>query len=385
MPQTETTTNTQQRLRAEMPVTEKWAYMDHAALAPLPRPTAQRLKDYADNQAANGDTNWLDLAGEVETLRKNCANLIGADPSEIALTRNTTAGINIVAEGLDWREGDNVVTFADEYPTNVYPWMNQASRGVATRLVETDQGRIDFARLADACDNRTRVLSVSWVGFQTGYRQSLAQLCEFAHSRGILFFVDAIQGLGVFPFSVSEIPIDFMATNGQKWMLGPEGAGFAFIRREHLSKLRPLGVGSHSVKRPFDYSTIDFDLKQTAGRYEGGSHIMPGYLALGTSLKLLMELGTANVGQQVIDYTDLCCERLASVGATIETYRDADHKSGIVFFTMPGQEPGEVRTRCLKNGVALSNRAGRLRISPHAYNDSCDLDKLCDVLNSSPN
>ncbi len=380
MIETHNNRNVQHRLRAEMPVTERWAYMDHAALAPLPRPTVQRLKDYADNQAANGDTNWLDLAGEVETLRENCARLIGAEPSEIALTRNTTAGISIVAEGLDWREGDNVVTFADEYPANVYPWMNQACRGVETRLIETNQGRIDFDKLDDACDKRTRLLAVSWVGFQTGFRQSLAKLCEFAHDRDILFFVDSIQGLGVFPFSVNDIPIDFMATNGQKWMLGSEGAGFAFIRHEHLNRLRPIGVGCNSMNRPYDFSTIEFDLKETAGRYEGGSHIMPGYLALGASLKLLMDLGIANIAQQVLDYTDLSCERLAQVGARIESHRDADHRSGIVFFTMPGRDPNEVRARCLRNGVALSNRGGRLRISPHAYNDDSDLERLCEVV-----
>ena len=372
----------QERLRAQMPVVERWAYMDHAALAPLPRPTKQRFIDYAENQAANGDTNWLELAGEVEQLRRNAASLIGADSDEIALVGNTTAGINMVAEGLDWRAGDNLVTLADEYPANVYPWMNQQSRGVETRMLPTDCGRIDFDQLGAMCDGRTRLLSVSWVGFQTGYRHSLDELCAFAHQRGMLLFVDAIQGLGVFPLDVRTIPIDFLAVNGQKWLLGSEGAGFTYIRRDHLDKLHPIGVGANSVVGAWDYSTIDFSLKTDASRYEGGSHNMPGSLALGASIELLLGLGIENIGKQVLAYTDLCCERLQTIGAKIVCHRDGDRRSGIVPFEMPGSDPQELRKRCLAAGVALSCRGGRLRISPHAYNDDSDLDRLIELLRS---
>jgi selenocysteine lyase/cysteine desulfurase len=354
--------------------------MDHAALAPLPRPTVERLRAYADNQAAHGDTNWLDQAAEVEQLRKSCAALIGAAADEIALTSNTTAGINIVAEGLDLREGDNIVTLADEYPANVYPWMNQGHRGVETRLLKTDGGKIDFEQLASVCDSRTRLLSISWVGFQTGYRQPLDKLGTFARERNLLFFVDAIQGLGVFPLDVRECPIDFLAVNGQKWMLGTEGAGFVYIRQECLDRLRPIGVGCNSMQRPYDFTTIDFSLKQTAGRYEGGSFNMPGCLALGTSIRLLLDLGIDNIAQQVLAFTDLCCEQLATAGANVAGHRQGDSRSGIVFFTVPGQDPNEFRSRCLAGGIALSCRGGRLRISPHAYNNQTDLDQLCDLI-----
>ena len=218
--------------------------------------------------------------------------MIGAHPEEIALVGNTTAGISLVAEGIDWRPGDNVVTLADEFPSNVYPWFNLASRGVETRRVPTDvSGRLDIDQLAEACDERTRVVTVSWIGFATGYRHDVKRIASIAHEQGALMFLDAIQGLGVFPLDVNEMGIDFLAADGHKWMLGPEGAGIAYIRREHLEKLRPIGVGWHSVMPGQDYTHIELNLRPTAARYEGGSQNNAGMLAFGASLELLTGFG----------------------------------------------------------------------------------------------
>src|SRR5262249_54957334 len=146
-----------------------------------------------------------------------------------------------------WKEGDNVVIPTDEFPTNQYPWMNLASRGVECRRVPMIDGRIDLNRLESACDDRTRIVSLSWVGFLSGWRADLAAAAAIAHSRGALLFADVIQGMGAFPLDVRATDIDFFAADGHKWMLGPEGAGFAYIRREHLTKLRPFGLSWNSV------------------------------------------------------------------------------------------------------------------------------------------
>ena len=155
-----------ERLRAAMPVSLRWAYFDHAAVAPLTAPAAEALQKWAAEALAEGDTVWPDWSRRVEATRASAARMIGATVEEIALVPNTTAGITLVAEGLDWRSGDNVVTLADEFPSNVYPWMNLASRGVETRRVPTENGRLDLEMLAAACDARTRIVSVSWVGFR---------------------------------------------------------------------------------------------------------------------------------------------------------------------------------------------------------------------------
>ena len=241
---------------------------------------------------------------------------------------NTTAGIGMVAEGIDWRPGDNVVTLADEFPSNVYPWFNLASRGVETRRVPTDvSGRLDLDRLAEACDERTRIITVSWVGFATGYRHDVARIASIAHEHGALLFLDAIQGLGAFPLDVNELGIDFLAADGHKWMLGPEGAGIAYIRREHLDRLRPIGVGWHSVVQT-DYSHVELNLKPTAAplRRRLAEHGRPA--RLGASLKLLVDLGIESIAAAVLDITDTACERLAEIGAKIVSDRRPDHRGG---------------------------------------------------------
>ena len=383
MPAEQFVSETRQRLRAQMPVAERWAYFDHAAVAPITAAAAAAVRAWCDESLKDGDTRWPEWSRRAEATRDAAARLIGADRNEIALVPNTTAGIGLVAEGLDWRPGDNVVTLADEFPSNAYPWLNLASRGVETRRVPTENGRLDLDQLAAACDARTRIVSVSWVGYATGYRHDVERIAAIAHERGALMMLDAIQGLGAFPFDVRKTPIDFLAADGHKWMLGPEGAGIAYIRREHLERLRPLGVGWHSVVHSSDYTRIELDLKPSAARYEGGSQNMVGMLGFGASLDLLLELGCEQIAAAILDVTDRACERLEQIGAKIVSDRSPEHRSGIVAFELAGRDPLAVKKHCLTRQVVLSCRAGRLRISPHAYNNEEDVDRLIGALQSA--
>jgi selenocysteine lyase/cysteine desulfurase len=356
-----------------MPVTAKWAYLDHAAVAPITRSAATAMRRWLEQAVAEGDTVWPDWSRQVFETRRLAAELIGAELDEIALVPNTTAGINIVAEGLDWRAGDNVVTLDDEFPSNLYPWMHLAGRGVETRLAPTHDGRVDYKELDDRCDGRTRVITVSWVGYANGCRRNLAAIGEVAARHGALLFVDAIQGLGAFPLNVRDAPIDFLAADGHKWLLGPEGAGLAYIRRDRLPLLRATGVGWNSVVQGSDFSHIDLKLRPNAARYEGGSQNMGGMIGMGASVALLLSLGIENVAATVLDITDHACAELAKIGARVVSPRDGDERSGIVSFELPGVDVAAVRRRCLERGVALAYRAGRVRISPHAYNDEADI------------
>ena len=186
------------RFRGQMPVVRQWAYFDHAAVSPLPAPAADTVAAWAREQSDGGIVCWSKCKGRYESLRTMAAQLVGGTPEEIALLRSTTEGITIVAEGFPWQPGDNVVTLADEFPANLYPWMNQAYRGVETRRVPTDDGRVDLNRLADACDAHTRLITISWVSYSSGWRNDLAAVAEIAHRRGALFFVDAIQRSALF-------------------------------------------------------------------------------------------------------------------------------------------------------------------------------------------
>ncbi len=333
---------------------------------------------------------WYDWFERVESVRMTAAGMIGAQPEEIALVNNTTNGINIVAEGFPWREGDNVVTLANEFPANIYPWTNQADRGVETRMLPVEDGRPSLERIAEACDARTRVVSVSWVSYCSGWRHDLERLAEVVHARGALLFVDVIQGLGVFNLDVKKTPIDFACADSHKWMLGPEGAGVFFIREEHLDKLRPCGTGWRSVERPSEFTDLGQPLRKMASRYEAGTQCMGALAAMGASIDLLERFGPENLSRRVIELSDHACERLKSIGAEVKTPRDVfgcdassphdTNKSGIVVFTIPGQDPEAVKERCIEQNVAVSCRAGNLRASMHAYNNEEDIERLVEAL-----
>ncbi len=363
-----------------MPVTRKWAYFDHAAVAPITQPAAEAISAWLAQAAEEGDTVWLDWARQVARVRTSAANMVAADPAEIALVPNTTTGINLVAEGLDWRSGDNVVTLEDEFPSNLYPWMQLKHRGVETRLVPTRQGRVEPSAIAEYCDERTRVVSVSWVCYSNGCRRELRPIADVAHQCGALFFVDAIQGLGVFPLDVKEDGIDALAADGHKWLLGPEGAGIAFVSQAYLERLQPIGVGWNSVVQGSNFSQIELNLKPTAARYEGGTLNMAGFIGLGASVDLFLSLGIGNLANAILDFTDLACEKLTDAGAVICSPREETSRSGIVSFELPEQDPDQFRKYCHSQKIALNCRASRLRLSAHAYNNEEDLERLLQVI-----
>jgi cysteine desulfurase / selenocysteine lyase len=365
-----------------MPVAKCWSYLDHAAVAPLTEGAMTALTNWAADAARNGSANYPAWNKQIADLRKLSARMIGADPEEIAFVENTTAGVNFVAEGFPWQPGDNIVTRDDEFPANQYPWLHLAQRGVETRRIPIDKsGRLELDRLAGAIDDRTRVVSLSWVAYSNGWRHELDQIVKLVHDRGALFFLDAIQGLGVFPLDVKKTPVDFLAADGHKWMLGPEGAGVFYLRREHLERLRPVGVGWNSVKNEHDFHKIVYDLKDTAERYEAGSQNVAGLLALKASLDVLAHFRVEDIARRVLEITDYACRRLTEIGAVVLSDRSAEaNRSGIVSFEFPGRDPVAIRRRCFEHNVILSCRAGRLRISPHAYNDESDIEKLIESM-----
>lgn len=375
-----TTFDRWQRFRKAMPVTSHWAYFDHAAVSPLPEPTCRAIREWTEDNGCHGVQAWPRWKPRLTQARNLAAQLIGAEPDEIALVANTTTGVSLVAEGFPWRPGDNVVTIDGDFPSNRFAWENLVRRGVEVRTVPTTLGRLDSGDVARVCDRRTRIVAASWVAFDTGWRNDPAELADVAHRAGALFFLDAIQGLGVFPLDARAAGVDFLAADGHKWLLGPEGAGVLYVAREHLDLLQPLGLGWNSVRNVGDYSHVAFDLKPSAERYEGGSYNVVGFVGLSASLELLASFGSQLIGPRVLEITDEACQRLRSVGASVVSCRDGNRSSGIVAFELPGRDPMAVRRRALAAGVSLSVRVGRLRISPHAYNDSDDLTRLIEAL-----
>lgn len=370
--------------RKAMPVAERWTYLDHAAVAPLSGPAREALQQWADSATQQGDTAWPTWRQRLEQVRSRAASLLHASPREIAFVANTTSAVDLVAQAFPWRDGDNLVTVANEFPSNSLPWKNLESDGIEVRTVEAPRGVVDLQRIADRCDSRTRLLAISWVGYASGWRVDLDELSRLADQRGIAVFLDAIQGLGVFPLDLSQLAIDFVAADGHKWLLGPEGAGLLYIRESRLSELRIRAPGWNSLVDAFSFEPGARDLKRDASRYEGGSHNLGGLVALGASLDLLASLGlgpTASpLASRVLALADYAEQELRARGAVFGFERPTSHRSGILTFSWPGQSPRAIRQRCLARGIAVSVRGGGVRISPHAYNHPGEIDRLIEVL-----
>lgn len=370
--------------RRQMPITARWAYLDHAAVAPLPQPTADAIAVWLQEAAAEGDTRWPQWAAAVEETRQLAADLIHAHTEEIALVPNTTFGLNVVARGFPWQAGDNVVVPENEFPSNLYAWMSLAEIGVQTRTVPVEAGRLDIQRLIDTCDQRTRLIAVSWVGYASGWRIDVAELCRAAHERNVLVMLDAIQGLGVFPLDVAATGVDFLAADGHKWLLGPEGAGIFYIRREHLPLLKSVQSGWNSVVGRHDFNHIDWRPRPEAARFEGGTQNMVGCIGLGASMELLRQFGVTSqhspVADAILSLANEARSLLLEKGAELLSPCVPGHDSGILTFRVPGRDPHELRKRCLAAGIALSVRGGGLRISLHGYNNGDDLQRLGEVL-----
>ncbi|MBM82524.1 MAG: aminotransferase [Planctomycetaceae bacterium] len=371
---------TVQKLRDKMPVCQNWAYFDHAAVAPLPLPAQAAITEWATDVANNGDANWSRWRKRVEEVRKLAAERIGAERSELAIIRNTTEGIGLIAEGLDWQPGDNVIVPTGEFPSNLLPWWNLQSRGVELRLLPTTNDQFELDELDQLIDDRTGLVSLSWVGFATGWRHDLQEIADLAHQRGSLLFVDAIQGLGVLELDLRNTPVDFLAADGHKWMLGPEGAGVLFIRNNRLNELRPLGLGWNSVNNAGNYDAPNFELRSSAARYEGGTYNMAGIHAFGASLEFLARFDISQISQRLADVTTQLCQHLEQAGFSIASSRTPTQTSGIVSVEVPGIDLKALVAKCKEAGVVVNARQGRLRLSPHIYTSEEDIACLVECL-----
>ncbi len=372
-------------LRDQMPVTQRYAYFDHAAVAPLPAPAAAAMAEYAADFRDHGDVHWPKWRGRIEAARTGLASLLNAEQEEVAVIRNTTEAIGLVAEGIDWREGDNVVLPACEFPSNLLPWRNLSSRGVEVREVKSAAGgheeTLDPADVRAACDGRTRLIAASWVGYATGWRNDPADLCQIAHDAGALFLLDAIQGLGVLPLDVKDVPIDFLAADGHKWLLGPEGAGVLFIRGDNLAGLRPLLVGWNSVAEAGQYGSGSLTLKGTAGRYEGGTYATACAAGLAASLDLLANIPVHARAEHLHGLTERLTDGLRSAGCTIASDRTPGRDSGIVAFTPPDGDSDGCAKRLLDERIVVRVRHDRVRAAPHLYTSETEIDRLIAAFN----
>jgi len=378
-------------IRELFPGTRRLLYFNAAAQSLMPRPVAEAMRATAEAQMERGILAFGDLMQGVAAAREAAARLVGAVPDEIAFTAHTTAGLSVVAEGLDWQAGDEVVLADLEYPANVYPWAAQRARGVRLRFVRSEAGRIEVQRYLDALGPRTRVLAVSQVQFGTGYRVELEPLGEACRARGILFVVDAIQSLGVVPLEARRAGIGALAVDGRKWLMGPAGCGFLFVAREWQQRLRPTQAGTASVREPQDLmqylrrideqGQLDLGpmLREDARRFEGGFPNVVGITGLRAALELGEAIGRERIGERIARSVARFVERLEAAGFPVYGPRTPEERAGIVSFSVPG-DAEQLFRRLNAKGCSLSVRDGRLRVSPHVYNTDDEIDRAIELL-----
>ena len=370
------------------PVLQHWDFFNHAGVCPLPRAAGEAIRKYT-REAEDGaylQTSWYK---DIEQLRRSAAAMLNAHRDEIAFVKNTSEGISIVANGIDWKPGDRIVTTAVEYPANIYPWMDVQRRFGCELVMIDEQSDADGRRfvpmqeiLEAAAHPKVRLVTLSHVEFASGQRHDIAQVGKFCRENGKLFCVDAIQTMGVLPVDVQAMHIDYLSADGHKWLLGPEGAGVFYIRRDLIEHTRPPLIGWMNVVDAQNYGTYNYTLRPDAGRYECGTYNVPGLLGFKASLEMLLGLGVEAVAGRIKALTDRLIERLATKGYQIISPRN-EAWSGIVSFASAQHPHQEIFANLRKaHHIEIALREGRLRASPHFYNTEQQIDRLIEALPS---
>ncbi|MBD3178112.1 MAG: aminotransferase class V-fold PLP-dependent enzyme, partial [Candidatus Latescibacteria bacterium] len=313
-------------------------------------------------------------------VRKYAADMIGGSASEISFVTNTTSGVLLAAGAVDWEEGDNVVMPGIEFPANVYPWLALRKKGVEVRMVQPEGGRVTAGALMGECDSRTRLVTASMVQFGSGYRINLEEIGNFCRSKGILLHVDGIQGLGALDLDVRRARIDFLSAGGHKWLISMGGAGIFYCREELAGELEIPNPGWTGVCDFMDFLDYCFEYRQDGTRFEEGTLNAVGIMALGTSLERFLEIGMENVQERILSLTSELANSLRERGYHIISPFGESERSGIVSFTHPELEAGDIFEKLTSDGVIVSLRGGAIRVSPHFYNNMEDIKKLLATL-----
>jgi cysteine desulfurase / selenocysteine lyase len=370
--------------RHEFPVAADKVFLGHAGVCPLPRRVAEAMSHYAFN-CTHGDQETILPYLRINESREIAARLIGAHADEIAFVGPTTLALNFVANGLDFRRQDNILIYHDDYPSNVYPWMALAERGVEVRLMNVRElGKIRAVDVQGQVDENTRLVALASCHYVTGWRINLPAIGKFLRERKILFCVDAIQTVGAFPTSVEHI--DFLAADAHKWMLGPCAAGILYVRREVQERLRPTVLGWNNVRCPNFIAQEELTVRPGAHRYEAGTDNLIGLVGMRAAMELLLEVGVENIAAELLRKRAWLVPAIQERGYTV-LYPTAppENASGIVTFFRPGDDMTALHKKLEERGIMTSLRFDRsgqqyLRLSPHFYNTDVELRRVVEAL-----
>jgi selenocysteine lyase/cysteine desulfurase len=361
--------------RSEFPVTATLTYLNHAGIAPTSVRVRAAVGDWFDRYVARGildEEGWEQTA---EACRERYAHLIGAAPDEIAFVRNTSNGLALVAEGLGWKPGDRVAVATElEYPSNVYVWQHLRSRGVAVDTIAATAGTVTPEAIEDVLQPGTRLVAVSSAQYATGAVTDLDAVGTLCRDRDILCCVDGIQTVGALDIDVKQVGAHFLAADSHKWLLGMPGIGALYISQDVVDQVRPVLVGWKSTTDAWNFDRAHFELQPDARKFEEGSQPYALIAGFHAALGLLEEVGVPSIGQHIRQLIEHLARGLTAIGAEVSPPSDTRHH--ILTFTHPQADGAALLEYLSERDFVISRRRGRLRVSPHFYNTTAEVDRF---------
>ena len=374
-------------LNREFALDEDLIHLNHAAVAPWPRRTVDAVNRFAMENMHQGSWRYPEWLQVEATLRAQIATLINAaSGDDIALVKNTSEALSFVAAGVEWRTGENIVTSDEEFPSNRIVWETLSAQGVELRQAELSNTETPEDALFALVDENTRMIAISSVQYASGLAMDLRRIGRFCHEHDILFCVDAIQSVGAIPFDARAIYADFVADDGHKWMLGPEGLGFFYVRPELRKTLKLSQFGWHMVENVGDFEKTEWQPADSARRFECGSPNMLSIHALSASLSLLHEVGMDAVGDAVVSNSRFLFAELSALpGVELVTPTENGRFAGIVSFRVAGRDNAEIQQHLHSERLFCAHRGGAIRFSPHFYTPLERLERAITILNNTIN
>lgn len=371
------------QFRSWFPHTSKQlAYLNHAAISPLSVRVVEAMESYIDGRHIGDIETFEDDMEAMEDTRVLLARLMNAPSAErIAFQANTSAGLHVVADNFPWEDGDEIIINSMEFPTNVYPFLNQKKKGVKVTEINADDGEIPVEKIEAAITEKTRMVTISAVQFLSGYRADLKAIGELCKQKNITFVVDAIQALGAVPVDVQSMHIDALSGGSHKWLMAPVGLGFLYVSEELQEKMKEHYYGWLSVEEPWDLLNRNQQLAKTANRFESGAANFVAIHGLHASLTTLLEIGINDIHQHVLYLTDLLIDGIWDFPVQAFSTKDRNHRAGIFTISLPENADTDLIEHNLKKeAITVSMREGKLRVAPHFYNNSHEMMHLTNVL-----
>ncbi len=369
-------------IRSLFPAASKYTYLNSAAVSPIPLTAIEAVNAQLTDVANNGSGNYLQWVATKDRARGLVAEMLGVRSEQIAFMRNTSDGFASVANGIKWKQTDNIVSFEHEFPANFYPWRMVRDRfGVELRLCREINGRIDTDELISMIDSNTKLVAISAVQYASGFKADLERIGQAARNADALFAVDIIQGLGAMGFDLPAQFVDIAAGASHKWLCAPEGCGILYISDRAIERVEPTFVGWISVETPWDFADRSQPFKPNALAWESGTGASALFYGLEQSLKLLSETSLNKIDAYLEELTDELCSRVAEKDYDIISSRTKGEKSAIVCIKhRGGVHCNQIAEHLQNENIIVSPRNDRLRIAPHFYNNKEDIERLVKAL-----